>query len=287
MLPGLLGALTASLCYGSATVLQALGVRRMTSCPPGSPLLERAWAGRLYAVGLALDGVGFLASLVALRSLPLFVVQSAIASSVAVTAVLAVAVLHARLSRAEVAALAVVGLGLVALGVSAGVESPAPLASPWTWLILAGALPVALLALVGWRLPRASRWACPLLAAASGLGFGGVGVAARVLAVPDPWWHLLADPLAWAIAAYGLLAMACYGLALDRGSATTTAAVTFGVETVVPAAVGLLWLGDTVRSGFAGWAALGFVATLGGCLALARRAEVPGDAVSAPRPASG
>lgn len=287
MLLGLLGALAASLCYGSATVLQAVGVRRIAATAPGSPLLRRAWQGRLYAVGLALDGVGFLASLVALRSLPLFVVQSAIASSVAVTAVLAVVVLGTRLSRAEVAALAVVGLGLAALAASAGSESPTPLAAPWTWVVLAAAVPVAALAVAGWRLPRASRWAAPLLATAAGLGFGGLGIAARVLSVPDPWWHLLADPLAWAVAAYGVLGMVCYALALDRGAATTTAAVTFGVETVVPAAVGLLWLGDTVRSGFAVLAGLGFVATLGGCLALARRAEVPDDAVSAPDPAAG
>ena len=287
MLLGLIGALAAALCYGSATVLQAVGVRRLAAMPPGSSLLARAWSGRLYGVGLALDGVGFLAALVALRSLPLFVVQSAIASSVGVTAVLAVLLLGARLSGREVTALVVVGLGLVALALSAGTESPTPLTAPWSWVVLAMVVPVGALSLVAARLPRGSRWAAPLLAAAAGLGFGGVGIAARVVSVPEPWWHLLADPLAWAVAAYGVLAMVCYALALDRGAATTTAAVTFGVETVVPAAVGLLWLGDTVRAGFAAWAALGFVATLGGCVALARRAEVPSDAVSASAPASG
>ena len=285
MLFGLLGALAAAICYGSATVLQAVGVRRLAASPAGAPLLRRGWEGRLYAVGLALDGIGFLASLVALRTLPLFVVQSAVASSVGVTAVLAVLLLGARLSRREVVALVVVGLGLLLLALSAGTEQAAALSSPWDWVVLAAAAPVAALAVVAVRLPRGSRWSAALLATAAGLGFGGVGVAARVIAVPDPWWHLVGDPLAWAVAVYGVLATLCYALALERGSATTTAAVTFGVETVVPAAIGLLWLGDSVRPGFALPAAVGFLATLGGCLALAGRAEVPGDAVAArPQP---
>ena len=46
---------------------------------------------------------------------------------------------------------------------------------------------------------------------------------------------------------------------------TTTAAVTFAVETVVPSAIGLVLLHDQVRAGYPVVAAVGFVATLGGC----------------------
>ena len=92
MLTGLLGAFAAAVLYGAATVLQAAGVRHLRTVPASAPLAARLWAGRLYAVGLGLDAAGFLASIAALRTLPLFVVQSAIASSVAVTAVLAVVV---------------------------------------------------------------------------------------------------------------------------------------------------------------------------------------------------
>ena len=114
-----------------------------------------------------------------------------------------------------------------------------------------------------------------LLAVASGLGFGGVGIASRVLVVPDPWVGLLLSPTAWAIVAYAAVALVCYGLALDRGSVTTTAAVTFAVETVVPSAIGLVLLHDQVRAGYPVVAAVGFVATLGGCIALAHRSEPP------------
>lgn len=275
MILGLTGAFLGALCYGTATVLQAVGVRRLAATPARTRLLARLWSARLYAVGLALDGLGFLASLLALRTLPLFVVQSAVASSVAVTAVLAALVLGTRLRRPEVAGLLVVGAGLVALAASAGTGTAAPLSGTGRWLVLAGVLPVVLLAApaLGAVPPRRAGPAVVLLALAAGLGFGGVGVAARVLVLPHPWWHLAGDPVAWALAAYAVLSSVCYALALARGSVTVVAALTFGVETVVPAAIGLAWLGDHVRPGLTVVALAGFLATVGGCITLAGRAE--------------
>src|SRR4051794_3934872 len=179
VLTGLLGAFAAAVLYGAATVLQAAGVRSLRRVPTGASWPARLWAGRLYAVGLGLDGLGFLASIAALRTLPLFVVQSAIASSVAVTALLAVLFLDARLERLEVLALAVGGLGLLALALGATDEPAVPLGSGARWVVLAGVVPVAGVALAG-VIRRGPRSAV-LLAVASGLGFGGVGVASRVL----------------------------------------------------------------------------------------------------------
>ncbi len=58
----------------------------------------------------------------ALRVLPLFVVESAIAASVGVTALVAVRFLGARLSASDRVALVVLGIGLIALAVSAQAE---------------------------------------------------------------------------------------------------------------------------------------------------------------------
>ncbi len=80
--PGLLSAATAALAYGAGSVLQAQGVG--AACNGGAQLL----AQRRYVLGLALDLLGFLATAVALRSLPLFLVQSALAGSIGVTALL-------------------------------------------------------------------------------------------------------------------------------------------------------------------------------------------------------
>jgi hypothetical protein len=250
MTGGLLSALAAALLYGGGTILQSVGVRRAAAVE-GEGLRARLQAGWLFGLGLVLDGVGFLASLLALRTLPLFVVESALASSVAVTAALAVLFLGARLRRREVLALVAVGVGLVALAVSARVGAASPMAGAAPWLLLGSVVPVAGLAVVGLRLGGSAGPA--LLAASAGLGFGGVGIAARVVVVPPVLWRLLLDPVT---------------------------AVTFAVETVVPAAIGLLWLGDGVRQGAGALAALGFVLTLVGSIALARHAAEDVPAVS-------
>jgi len=284
MLLGLVGALGCAVAYGIATVMQAVATRRVATADGFDPrLLVRLARSAPYLASLVLDGVGFAAVVLALRTLPLFLVQAAVASSVGVTAAVAARWLQVRLGRREVAALFGLGTGLVLLAVSARPEEAAPLAAAGEWAVLAGLVPlVALVAVAGrWSAGRAAVG----LAAGAGLGFGGTGIAARVLQVPDPWWHLGASPVLWALAGYGLVALYCYAAALQRGRITVVAAVTFAVETVVPALIGLALLGDRARDGFGVVAAAGFVATLGAAVALARLAEVPTpDPAPAPAP---
>ena len=87
--------------------------------------------------------------------------------------------------------------------------------------------------------------------------------------MPSPLWHSLADPGLWAILAHGALGMLLFTTALQRGSVTTAVALTFAVETVVPAAIGLAFLGDATRPGYAPMAAVGFAFTIAATLALA------------------
>lgn len=269
MLVGLLSAFGAAVLYGAGTILQAVGVRRAAELDADG-WWPRFWAGRLYALGVVLDTVGFVASIAALRTLPLFVVESAIASSVAVTAVLAVLFLGDRLGRREVLALAGVAAGLVALAVSAREGSGVALSGPAPWLLLGASLLVAVLSVVAVRGGAASG---SLLAVSAGLGFGGVGVAARVVVVPHALWRVVLDPVPWALLVFAVTSMVAYGVALQHSPVTTVAAITVTVETVVPATIGLVWLGDQVHSGAAPLAALGFVLTLGGSILLAGYSE--------------
>lgn len=269
----LAAALVAAVAYGAATVLQSVGVRRLAAAP-SRPWSGRLLAGRLYAAGLGLDGVGFLASLVALRTVPLFVVESAIASSVGVTALLSAVVLKLRLSPREVLALVAIGAGLICLALSASV-GPAVRPAGTGPLLLLAVVPVAAMVVLGRSQPRGSRLGVGLLSGAAGLGFGGVGVAARVVDVPQPWWHAAGSLLVIVLVLHGALALTAYTIALERGRVTTVAAATFAVETLVPAVIGLAWLGDAVRPGHA-WAvlaALGFALALGGSISLASHAE--------------
>lgn len=269
MLYGLLGGFAAALCYGLASVLQAVAVRQLIGMPTGQAWPARLWAARWYAAGLCLDGLGFLASVLALRTLPLFLVQALVAASIGVTAVFAAAFLGVRLSRGQVARLVVLAIGLTALAGSAPEQKPQGLAGVGPWLLLTGALPLAAVMVATAR--AAPRRGFVPLAVCAGLGFAGVGISARVLVIPQPWWHLAGEPVAWALAAYGVQSAVCFGMALAKGPVTVATALALGVETIVPGAIGLAVLGDRVRPGFGPVAATGFVLAVGSCLALARR----------------
>lgn len=251
-----------------ASVLQSLAARRTATAGGLDPRLVlrllRSWP---YLAGLVLDGVGFVLSIAALRTLPLFLVQGVIASSLAVTAVLGAVVLHLRLRGGEKVGVGVAVAGLILLAASAAEDRTVGVGVGARWGVLVAAVLLAALAVPLARLGgRVSAWA---LGAAAGLEFGCVAVAARILpqslAVPV----LMSDP-----ATYGLLMAAPVGLlalstALQRGTVTQVMAPLVVAETVAPAMVGLVLLGDSPRSGWAWAAVLGFVLALVGALSLA------------------
>src|SRR4051794_31983025 len=215
MLLGLLAALVTTVAYGLASVLQSVGSRRLAVARVDARLLLRLTRSLPYLAGLALDGVGFVATVLALRALPLFLVQAAVASSIAVTALAARVWLGARLGRREQVHLAVVGAGLLLLALSAQPEEATPLPRAGQWAVLGLSLLVAGLAALAARAPGDRSAAA--LAGCAGLGFAGVGIAARALQLGPPWWPVLTGPLLWALAISGLVGMTCYAAALQRG----------------------------------------------------------------------
>ncbi|MGO9875133.1 MAG: hypothetical protein ACLPVY_15165 [Acidimicrobiia bacterium] len=264
-------ALTA-LSYGVGSVMQASAARRAEMRPNLDPmLLVRLARDTTYVASLALDLVGFVASVVALRTLPLFMVQSAVAGSVGVTAVVASFAFGLRLQRYEHAALIGLLVGFVLLAVSA---RPGHATSPGNganWLLASG---VALVVVVGVLSARLDdRKAGAGLALGAGLSFAGTGIAARQLEVPHVAWHLVTDPVVLALGAYAVLGVLLFATALQRTSVTSVAALVFLVETVIPSAIGLFFLGDRARPHLAAAAAAGFILTVGSSLALARRSE--------------
>jgi hypothetical protein len=274
MVLGLACALFAALGYGSASVLQSVAARKAQSSPGLDPrLLVRLARSAPYVLGLGLDGAAFLASLVALRTLPLFLVQSAVAASVGVTAVIAAAI-GVRLRRREIASLITLGAGLLLLAASARPEQGRALTLTVRWGLLSC---VVVLGVAGALAARSNRRSgTSALAVLGGLAFTIVAVSARSLVVPSPLWHVLADPGLWAILALGALGMLLFTTALQRGSVTSATALTFAVETIVPAGIGLAFLGDSTRPGFAVAAAVGFLLTIAGTLALATSPSLPG-----------
>ncbi|KOV92508.1 hypothetical protein HCJ76_21435 [Streptomyces sp. MC1] len=268
-------ALGAAVCFGTATVLQAVAARAAGAEGAGggdAALLLRALRQWRYLAGLALDGLGFLLQIAALRSVPIYAVGAALAASLAVTAVVAARLLRVRLSGVEWAAVGVVCAGLAMLGLASGTEGDRGGPDWLRYAMVAAALGVLLLGGVGGRLSGRTR--ALLLGLGAGFGFGVVEVAVRLidsLRVGD----LLANPAAYALLLGGGAAFLLLTSALQRGSVTTaTAGMVLG-ETIGPAAVGVVWLGDRTREGLGWLAALGFAVAVVGALALARFGEAP------------
>ena len=265
-------ALIATVSYGVGTVLQAAGARRVSAAEHLDVMLLARLAGQWrYLSGLALDAVGFFASLVALRTLPLFVVQAAIAGSLGVTAATASIVFGFKLRTADKVAIGMLLSGLVLLCLSAEREPVARLSPFGGWALLGGV--VVVVAAGAFAARQSDHRAAIGLAACAGLGFAGTAIAGRSLVIPSSTWHLVTEPVAIALVAYGVCGTLMFASALQRGAVTATTAVMIGVETIIPAIVGLALLGDGTRPHFAVVAAMGFTLTVGSALALARYTE--------------
>ena len=269
-------ALGAAICFGTATVLQAVATRAATTGGGGdAALLLRALRQWRYMAGLGLDGLGFVFQIAALRSLPIYAVGAALASSLAVTAVVAARLLKVRLSGVEWAAVGVVCAGLAMLGLASGAEGDRAGSTALKWAMLGTACAVLLLGLVGGRLPERGR--ALTLGLGAGLGFGVVEVAVRLIDSLEPS-TLVANPATYALLVGGGAGFLLLTTALQRGSVTTaTAGLVIG-ETIGPAAVGVVWLGDRTREGLEWLAVLGFAVAVVGALALARFGEAPEEA---------
>jgi drug/metabolite transporter (DMT)-like permease len=268
---GLLTAFAAAWCYALGSIFQAIAARSVPDADGLDPrFLIRLLHSWRYLLGVGLDGVGFLLSLVAVRALPLFVVQSVVASFLAITAVLGAVFLKMPLRRSDRIGLGVVVAGLVLVGASAAEDSSVDVSDAERWGVLVVAVLLALVAIPLARVPGV-RGAFGL-GAVAGLAFGATAVASRML--PGDLDALLTSPATYALIVAGIVAMLTYSIALQRGSVTQATAPLVVGETVAPALVGILLLGDHTRPGW-GWVALlGFVVSVGGAISLARHGEV-------------
>lgn len=273
----LLAAAGIAVCYGLATVLQSVGAKTMTPTEGLDPgLVVRLLRSVPYLVGLGMDAAGFGLTVLALQTLPLFVVEAFTAGALAVTAVAAALWLRIPLSRGEWAGVVAVVLGLVALGLSAG-EGKAVTLPEWErWLPLI--IGVVLIGLTYLAAKVRGRAGVPLLGAVSGFGFGLVGIATRSIEEAGSFADVLNDPSTYAVIVAGAVALLALATALQRGSVTQATAAMVVAETVVPSAIGLAFLGDRIRPGFEMVTVIGLAMAIGGAVALARLGEIPEQA---------
>jgi drug/metabolite transporter (DMT)-like permease len=277
VLIGLLLALGCSVCYGTASVLQAAATRSVeagSGSGVDAALLLRAVRQWRYLAGFGLDGLGFLLQVVALRLVPIYVVAAALAASLAVTAIVAAWVLSARLSSAEWTAVGVVCVSLAMLGLAAGPEGSRHGPAGLAWALLGAVAAIVIAGAAGGRLgdrPRALA-----LGLGAGGGFGVVEVAVRLIDSIDPTkGTFYTNPALYAVLAGGATGFLLLTSALQRGSVTTAVAGMVVGETIAPALVGVVWLGDRTRDGLGWMVFAGFTIAVAGTLVLARFGEAP------------
>jgi drug/metabolite transporter (DMT)-like permease len=281
MLGSLIAALVSALCYGIAAVMQAIAVRSASHQPGGRAadggvgrvdpgLLVRLLGQWRFVVSILIDMAGFVAQLVALHRLPLFAVQAIIASNLAVTAVFAALLMHVRLHWREWVAVFGVVAGVGLLGSSAGSEGAAKVGSAFQLGLIVAVIGVAVGGIAAARLPNPAR--TPVLGAIAGIGWAVLAVSARILPGFAPH-QLVRDPATYTLAAAGIVSFMMYATALEGGSVTVATAAVVIAETLPPAIVGVLLLGDTTRRGLTAVAALGFALAVVCAVALARFGE--------------
>jgi drug/metabolite transporter (DMT)-like permease len=232
---GYLAAVLSAVLSSVATLVQARGARDLGRRGGG-------W----YAAGLMLDLLGWAMSAFALRYLPVFVVQAIVATQVALTVVGAHLLGSARAGRTQLlgAGASVLGLGVLAAGGTAG---EAPVRTAAVDLVLVVILAVLLVAV-----PPAIRTGSAVgRATIAGLAFGGVAVAVRSLHQRiGSVTELLVQPPTYLVPAFAGLGAVMMALALRRGGASAVAAIVVGVEMLAAGALGMLLLGDGIRSGW-------------------------------------
>lgn len=282
---GLVGALFSAVCHGVAAAMQAVAARATRDDRHGVDprLIYRLFGQSLYVISLVLNVVGLAAQIVALRSLPLFVVQAAQAASIAVTAPIAVRWFGVRMSRSEWGAVAAVCAGLSMLGVSAAGEGTGHATHSFRLWLLVGAVLLVVAGMGAGQLPNTLR--TPLLGLISGLEFGAMGLAIRVIPARHGVHGMLADPAPYTVVVAGVAAAWFYAAALQRGGVVAATAMMLVAETLPPSVIGVLVLGDGARHGWAPVAVVGFFVAVCGALALARFGELEAHGRTEPEPA--
>jgi hypothetical protein len=252
-----------SFCYAAGSILQAVGARRSTST-------VRALGHPLYLIGVALDLVAFAGSMVALQTLAVYLVESVLAGSLAVTVVAARIFLKARLRNRDIAAVIVSVAALTVLAMSAGPQETVAATTGLRVLLCSAAVG---LAVIGWGTTRTGSPGA--VAAVAGLMLGGAALAGRALPMPEGTGAggtalaIAMEPLVWALLVFAVGGMLLYTHALQHGPVGPVTAVLWIAEVIAPSVVALAILGDTVRAGWELPAMIAGLLTVGAAVLLA------------------
>lgn len=244
----ILSAFACALCTGIGAVLQKASADKEK--PVHGIKLGFLWSllhNWKYVLGVTIDTLGWVFVYLAVQHIPLFFAEAIVSSNLLITALLEHFVLHTPLpKRAYLAVILVLG-GLAMLSLAAGPEASRMVNLRTEWalaLVPVAALVVAIA--VGHSKQLVATAGVALL---GGVAFGETSVISRVFPLPHPLWHALTSPLLYGLIASGIIGVLLFSTALQRTHATVANACLTISQTFIPAIIGLVALGDTVRAG--------------------------------------
>lgn len=270
MILGLVCALGSAALFGVAVVVQAHAMRGLPEGDLGLlGFVQAAVRSWLLLAVVATYLVGFVLHAVALLLLPLYLAQASISLSLPITAIVSAVALHEQLDLGRWVAITGVIAGLVLVAAGAGtVEHTASTSA----LVGVGAIWLLVLAF-GARMSLTG--SAGLIGAWSGLGYAGSAVTTRGLDLGAPLFSLLALVI---VSALGLVAFWLYSVALGRTDVASSTAPLIVMQTCIPAVVGVVAFGDTVRSGWTVAVVAGIALSIAGAIHLGRH---PGSGAAA------
>lgn len=243
-------------------ILQGEGARRATRSRPAA--MQPRWLA-----GIGVDLFGWLCTVVALRTLPVFAVQAVVGGSIAITALIGARMAGVHLPRNSHYAVVACLTGLVLVAASAGSEH-APIKSKAVDIVLVVSL---LLLAVAVLVLRQGKHAWPL-AVVSGMGFGGSAISVRAAHVLTgdgfDLLLLLTQPSTYLVVGFWAVGMVGHVAALGRGDVGPVTAVFTVTQVLAPGMVGIWLLADPVRPGWWWVLLLGLAAAVAGSVVLAK-----------------
>lgn len=276
----LLAAFGAAIFNGGAAILQKMGADKHDNATSADvSLLLKLYKDKPYLAGTLLDLTAWGLTLYAVQYMPLFVVQPITAFSIVITLCVEKYLFKRQLGRGTMAAIGLILAGLLLLAASASAEKAAPVDGLVRYALILAPVPLALAGTLLTRLTN--HYATIALAAISGICFGGTAIVGRMMAFEPPYWHCVLTLDFLSIAAYGVVGILFFVIALQRNHASIINAAMISFETIVPTVIGIFALGDHPKDD--GWPLLVFgliLATIGTAIIATHKAPLcpPDDA---------
>ena len=241
-------AFACAICNGTAAVLQKISADKennTNSLDVG--LLWKLAQDKPYIIGLTLDLVGWVLTLIAVHYLPLFLVEAILAFALVVTALIERLFRHQHISIRSYMMIGVIVLGLVLLIIASSSQFAKPISDLVRYLIVFSPIPIVI---ASYFFAGSKKYlSAIILAVLSGIAFGGTSTAGRIFNFSKPYWNALYNPITLTIIISGILGLLLFSIALQRAKATTVNAAMTTSQVVVPTIIGVLFFGDSARNG--------------------------------------